>query len=168
MEVITRDIRGVTASSQSDVKHILTDIKQITAQVRSILGDSKAEDGIKQGVKKLTSAVDKLDKAMNTVGDITKDVHSVTSDLNAGKGTVGRLLKDEALIDDVEEVVRETGGLIKSLTSLQTIVGLRSEYNFQAGTIKTYLSIELRPRPDKYYLIELIDDPRGRREMTTE
>ncbi|MBW2732633.1 MAG: MCE family protein, partial [Deltaproteobacteria bacterium] len=38
----------------------------------------------------------------------------------------------------------------------------------QAGTIKTYLSIELRPRPDKYYLIELIDDPRGRREMTTE
>ncbi len=32
-----------------------------------------------------------------------------------------------------------------------------------ANTLKTYVAIQLQPRPDKYYLIELIDDPRGSR-----
>src|SRR5262249_33604955 len=36
----------------------------------------------------------------------------------------------------------------------------------QANALKTYVSIQLAPRPDKYYLIELIDDPRGTRSTT--
>jgi phospholipid/cholesterol/gamma-HCH transport system substrate-binding protein len=41
------------------------------------------------------------------------------------------------------------------------VVGLRSDYNFLANTIKSYVSLRLQPREDKYYEIELINDPRG-------
>ncbi|MCK5798212.1 MAG: hypothetical protein KAI47_13555, partial [Deltaproteobacteria bacterium] len=166
MERITRDVRGITAGATQDVHTILADIRTITGRVRRILDDPKTRGNLKRGVNQLTSAVDKLDKAMGTVQGITDDVKGLTGDLQEGKGTVGRLLKDEALIDNVEDTVRDISSLVKGLSGLQTIVGLRSEYNFLAGSIKTYLSIELRPRPDKYYLIELIDDPRGRREYT--
>lgn len=175
IERITGDVRGITVGAQRDVRRILTDIRTITHEVRTLVKDPNLSSRIKSGVAKLTSAVDKLDKAMGnaqTVSDdvkgITADVRSVTADLNAGKGTIGRLLKDDALIETVEDTVRDVGSLIKGLSGLQTVVGLRSEYNFQAGTIKTYLSIELRPRPDKYYLIELIDDPRGKRAVSTD
>src|SRR6185436_4335914 len=46
------------------------------------------------------------------------------------------------------------------------MVGLRTEYNYLAGTIKNYFSLRLAPRPDKFYLIEIVDDPRGFREKT--
>jgi phospholipid/cholesterol/gamma-HCH transport system substrate-binding protein len=58
------------------------------------------------------------------------------------------------------------GEFVKSLTGLQTIVGLRSEYNVLANSLKTYVAIRLQPSADKYYLIELIDDPRGNRSVT--
>ena len=63
-------------------------------------------------------------------------------------------------------MVQDTSNFVRQLTGLQTYVGLRSEYNFQANTIKTYVSVEIRPRPDKYYLIELVNDPRGARNVT--
>ena len=49
---------------------------------------------------------------------------------------------------------------------LQTIVGLRSDYNFLANTIKSYVELRLQPREDKYYVIELINDPRGKTSFT--
>jgi phospholipid/cholesterol/gamma-HCH transport system substrate-binding protein len=50
---------------------------------------------------------------------------------------------------------------------LQTIVGLRMEYNYMAHNFKSYVSVQLAPRPDKFYLIELVDDPRGYRSAQT-
>src|SRR4029077_18892084 len=49
---------------------------------------------------------------------------------------------------------------------LQTVVGLRSDYNFLANTIKSYVELRLQPREDKYYDIELINDPRGLTSIT--
>ena len=40
-------------------------------------------------------------------------------------------------------------------------MGLRTDYNFLANTIKSYVELRLQPREDKYYVIELINDPRG-------
>jgi phospholipid/cholesterol/gamma-HCH transport system substrate-binding protein len=45
-------------------------------------------------------------------------------------------------------------------------VGLRSDYNFLANTLKSYVEIRLQPREDKYYALELINDPRGKTTIT--
>jgi phospholipid/cholesterol/gamma-HCH transport system substrate-binding protein len=56
---------------------------------------------------------------------------------------------------------------VHGITRLQTIVGMRTEYNYLAGTFKNYLSVTLMPRPDKFYLIEIVDDPRGYRSKSS-
>src|SRR5204863_4455914 len=56
---------------------------------------------------------------------------------------------------------------VRGVTRLQTIVGLKTEYNFLSSTFKNYISVTLMPRPDKFYLIELVEDPRGFREVAT-
>ncbi|HEY4122591.1 MAG TPA: MCE family protein, partial [Byssovorax sp.] len=48
----------------------------------------------------------------------------------------------------------------------QTVVGLRTDYNFLANTIKSYVELRLVPSEDKYYDIELISDPRGKTSIT--
>src|SRR5262249_22448521 len=72
----------------------------------------------------------------------------------------------ELLINAVQGVAEGVNAYVGSLTRLQTIVGLRSDYNFLANTIKSYVELRLQPREDKYYLIELINDPRGKTSFT--
>jgi phospholipid/cholesterol/gamma-HCH transport system substrate-binding protein len=41
-------------------------------------------------------------------------------------------------------------------------VGLRTDYNFLANTVKSYVELRLVPGVDKYYMLQLVNDPRGR------
>ena len=70
-----------------------------------------------------------------------KNMETVTSRLEKGEGTVGRLLTDDTIARNVEEITEDAGGFVRSITRLQTIVGLRTEYNFLTSTFKNYLSI---------------------------
>jgi phospholipid/cholesterol/gamma-HCH transport system substrate-binding protein len=79
-----------------------------------------------------------------------------------GRGTIGRLVNDDKLIDSLTDVVDESSRFIKKITRLQTIVALRSEYYLGETAVKNYFSLKLQPKPDKYYMLQLIDDPRGR------
>jgi phospholipid/cholesterol/gamma-HCH transport system substrate-binding protein len=99
----------------------------------------------------------------------------VTRKLKDGEGTVGKLLTDEKLIDStekvmehVDEVVEDVGGFVRSVTGLRTVVGAHTEYNFSNQFMKTYFTLRLQPKEDKYYLIEIIDDPRGKVSQTSE
>jgi phospholipid/cholesterol/gamma-HCH transport system substrate-binding protein len=90
------------------------------------------------------------------------NVQDITRKINEGEGTIGRLVNDDALIRDVEEIVDDAGDFVDRITRLRAQVGLRSEYNFRASSLKTYVSLRLIPKEDKFYLIEVVDDPRGR------
>ncbi|MBI3755985.1 MAG: MCE family protein, partial [Deltaproteobacteria bacterium] len=51
--------------------------------------------------------------------------------------------------------------------SFKTFVGYRGEYLFDASDTKSYISLKLQPKTDKYYLVEIVDDPRGKRRTET-
>jgi len=48
----------------------------------------------------------------------------------------------------------------------KTEVGLRNEYQLTDSENKGYFSLKLSPRPDKYYLLEVVDDPVGKVDLT--
>ena len=49
----------------------------------------------------------------------------------------------------------------RMINRLKTNVVLRGDYQFRTSTVKTFVELRLQPREDKYYSIELINDPRG-------
>src|SRR5690606_36354573 len=75
--------------------------------------------------------------------------------------TLGRLTQGETLIDEVEGVFESVGDIVGGSARLQTIIELRSESNFLANTFKNYVGLRIQPREDRYYLFQLINDPRG-------
>ncbi len=153
------NIDRMAVETRPGLRSIVEDVRTITKEIRVFVENntdkaSSAVDETDKTIKDLRSAVGKLDRTLENLGDITEGV-------NKGEGTVGRLLKDDKLINDVEEVVEGASGLVEGAFKLQTIVGLMSEFNFYDNTIKTSLQLRLQPREDKYYLIEAIYDPRG-------
>ena len=79
----------------------------------------------------------------------------------ARRGHAGRLTKDEKLINEVEGVAEGVNDFVGGISRLQTIVALRTDYQFLSSTVKSYVELRLQPREDKYYSIEMVNDPRG-------
>jgi phospholipid/cholesterol/gamma-HCH transport system substrate-binding protein len=164
VEHIAATVDQVTTAEADDVKQSIKNVREITESVKGLIGTTheqiaKTGEGARGSIEKLQSSIESLEKSM-------KNVETVTTRIEKGEGTVGRLMSDDTIARNVEEITEDAGGFVKSITRLQTIVGLRSEYNFLTSSFKNYLSIQLMPRPDKFYLIELVEDPRGYRSKT--
>jgi phospholipid/cholesterol/gamma-HCH transport system substrate-binding protein len=115
-----------------------------------------------QGQKgELRDTFERIDRASKSLESALAHVDNISGRIDRGEGTIGKLTKDEQLINEVQGVAEGVNDYVQSLTRLKTIVGLRSDYNFLANTIKSYVELRLQPREDKYYVIELINDPQG-------
>ncbi|MFH2009065.1 MAG: MlaD family protein [bacterium] len=173
---IASDVRPLTKNAGKDVLAILQDVRSMTGRLRQAVNPKdpkqrgivdrieRIASRLEQGVERVTQ---KIEGAAGDVGGITKDVKKITGDIASGKGTVGTFITDESLARSIKDSVEGAGSFIQSITGLQTIIGLRSEYNVLANSLKTYVTLRLQPSADKYYLIELIDDPRGKRSVTS-
>jgi phospholipid/cholesterol/gamma-HCH transport system substrate-binding protein len=110
--------------------------------------------GVKQAVDKLAGSLEHLEELMGKV--------------NEGKSVAGRLLVDERLGRKVGAAAEDLADQLDQIFKLQIQVQLRSEWLLNQTGAKTYFGARLLPRPDKYYLLEVVADPRGVDEVTTE
>lgn len=153
------NIDGIAAEARPGVREIIRDIREITEQIKVFVEENRTTAGsavseVDGTVKDIRSTVAKLDRTVENLNEVVEGV-------NRGEGTVGRLLKDDKLIDDVEQTVEDVQGFVTGITRLKTIVGLSSEYHILSNSVRTGLQLRLQPREDKYYLIEAAYDPRG-------
>jgi phospholipid/cholesterol/gamma-HCH transport system substrate-binding protein len=61
----------------------------------------------------------------------------------------------------VEAAVAGASDFVTSLTSIQAHIDLATWYSLNAGTAQVRFGLRLQPRPDKYYLFEVVDDGGG-------
>jgi phospholipid/cholesterol/gamma-HCH transport system substrate-binding protein len=175
IDSVTKDIKIITAVAPLQVGQIIKNIKDTTRDLKKIVRKTggridTAGDSVQDSLSKISKLIDKLDDSLtgskNIVGntkDITENIKDITDKIKKGEGTIGKFVNSSKIADDIEQITTDTKTFIGGLARLETVVGLRSEYNLIANTVKTYISVQINPRQDKFYLIELIDDPRGLR-----
>lgn len=156
------NIDNITKNGGPELAQILENVRVITQDVR-VLVSSNGKDGEPGEIR---SIVERLNRASQSLESTLAHADSIAGRMDKGEGTLGRLSKDEVLINEVESAAEGVNDFVGRISRLQTIVGLRSDYNFLANTIKSYVELRLQPREDKYYLIELINDPRGKTSFT--
>jgi phospholipid/cholesterol/gamma-HCH transport system substrate-binding protein len=159
VQKFSKDVSQLSSGEEQTVKQIIGNIDDITKDVREVLGTVKKivgtnEGDLQQSVVSLKETLDKLNNSLQNVQDITDQVKS-------GKGAVGTLLSDERLGQKISETVEDVSDFASKLTRVQAEVSVKSEYLFNQGAAKTTFGLRLIPRPDKYYLLELVDDPHG-------
>ncbi|MBM4397639.1 MAG: MCE family protein [Deltaproteobacteria bacterium] len=150
------DAARFSRSSSDSLSAAVRNVEVITGQLREMLADDPSGAGTKA---KIQTTLDNLTEA-------TTRLAGITAKIDSGQGAIGRLVNDDTVVRKTEEVVSDVGGLVKSVTRLQTEVGFRTEYNIHSRAVKNYFSLRFEPSRDKYYLIELVFDPRGRTSVT--
>lgn len=162
---IAASVEGVTTAEAEDVKASLKNVREITESVKALVGTTKGSVADTTGAVRGT--IDRLQSTITSLDHTMKNLETITDRVERGEGTVGHVLSDDTIARNVEDITEDANTFVHGFTALQTIVGLRTEYNFLSSTFKNYLSITLMPRPDKFYLIELVDDPRGFRSASS-
>jgi len=160
-----QNIESITTTAEPQLAAILSNVEAVTRDLRSIIEHNR--DGLDEGVGEVGPTIASINRASQQLERVLEDVGEVTERTAAGEGTIGRLTSDEHLIDEAEEVVESINSLIGGFARLRTVVGLRSEYLFLANAFKNYIEIRIAPGEDRYFLIQLVDDPRGRTSFTT-
>lgn len=157
---ILTGVEAVTAQGQTDAIQILDNVRVVTEELKRLMagtgaaGDPGARERVNSLVDRVSSATQSLEKTM-------ANLESTTGRIDRGEGTLGRLTKDDKLIDEIEGVAENVGDYVSSLSQLRTIVSLRNDYQFRAQTVKSYVELRLQPREDKFYSVEIVNDPRG-------
>jgi phospholipid/cholesterol/gamma-HCH transport system substrate-binding protein len=154
-----RNVEEITEDAKPRTKHILSNVDEATDRLNAIVSENQTD--IRRTTKALANTTEKADRAGTSLESSLNHVDSITGRIDRGEGTIGRLTKDDALIDEVQGAAEGINDFVGGISRLQTIVGLRSDYNFLANSIKNYVSVRVQPREDKYYLIELVSDPQG-------
>ena len=153
------NVNQITRTANPELAKILENVRVITEDVRQLTAQTGENGAGQKG--EIRDTVERLDRASKSLESALEHIDSVAGRIDRGEGTVGKLTKDDQLITEVQGVAEGVNDYVQNINRLQTIVGLRSDYNFLENTIKSYVSLRLQPREDKYYEIELINDPRG-------
>lgn len=152
IDQIAIDIRAISGDADDRVKAILANLEEASAEAKQLVAEAKAE---------VAQTGDKLREKLDLVDQVVANTESITEKIDQDKGTLGRLVNDPTIADNVEAITEDAKGFLGTLFKMQTYVGLRSEYNIRAGLARHYVSVELHTRPDKFYLIEVEKGPRG-------
>lgn len=142
-------VRNVTIVTE-DLKHVVADIRELTSGAAGGGTDGgpgeRPVDGLKRTVERLNKNLENMEQ--------------ISSRVEKGEGNVGRFLKDDKLINDVEDAVDGASDLVTGFTRTDTHVDILAWYNMRTVSAHSGISIRFQPKPDKYYLLEFVNDPK--------
>lgn len=158
---VTEEAKRFTREFRQKANQILVDARVVSHNARQITGDVRdlvSEHGTSEQ-STLRGAMSRLQGSLAKLDGAIASAQSITAKIDRGEGTIGRLVNDDRLVDSVTTFVDESSRFVSRLTRLQFQVAMRSEFYMRDAVSKNYFELKMRPRPDKYYLLQLVDSP---------
>lgn len=151
-------------------------LKAVADNLNQVIAENRGP--LKDGIGNIKTATDKLGETLDTINRLAKNVepkiddsvngiNSIVKKIDKGEGTLGKLVNDASVHDNFNKTLTGINSYLGKVESFKTFIGYRGEYLFDASDTKSYISIKLQPKSDKYYLLEVVDDPLGRRRTET-
>lgn len=170
---LTANLNRVVKENDEDLKTIMThlaaaskDLEKTFTALRQISEEINRGEGTMGKLVKQREIYDNLNETLASLREITDKI-------NEGKGTIGRLINDEKTVDalntSLASLDKSMEGLNKYLLKadeFRTYLGYRGEYLFDSDNAKGYFEVKIQPKEDKFYILGLVSDPRGKRSLT--
>ena len=166
MSEVMQKVNAKSDSEMEKLSKILENTLKVTDRIAEI-SDGKDEklnqtlDDLRNSLKLIADELAASRGAMQDVRDITSNVNQITEKVANGEGTVGKLLTDEKLYEDIVKVSDKLTDYADTLLGMKVYVDAHSNYMVFNNSFKTYFDITLQPRQDRFYLLGVVDDPRG-------
>jgi phospholipid/cholesterol/gamma-HCH transport system substrate-binding protein len=85
------NVEEITEVAARDIDPVMTNVRELTGNANALISDNR----------------DSIDNTIANLESTTTNVDDVVEKIASGEGTVGRLLQDEEIFEDVREFIRE-------------------------------------------------------------
>jgi phospholipid/cholesterol/gamma-HCH transport system substrate-binding protein len=161
VKVITSQMRKTMEGDDSSFNKIVKNIEKITKSLSNVT--TKNEKNLNVLIANLKTVSQNLNyvvaKNMGKVGNSFTNIEDITGTIARGEGTVGKLIKDDVTVEKINDALDGINDFLGGGNRLKVDLGMHSEYLAGTGDFKNYVSLNLSPRPDKYFLFEVVSDP---------
>ncbi len=173
---IMNNLDVMVADIRKDGPGLLRSFQEVSDNLNNVIVENRG--GLAEGIENLRFATRRMEEAMINLDRITKEVGpeitttvkaigKVAKRIESGEGTIGKLVNDTETHDKLNETLSGVNRFLEKGDALKIHLGYRGEFLFDSNDTKNYLSLKLSPSEDKYYLLEIIDDPKGERRFET-
>lgn len=94
-----------------------------------------------------------------TIKSATDSIDQIAKKVERGEGTLGKLIQDESLYDSVQKAASGIERTVSAVERFRTFLTFQADYLMEPADSKGYFSLTLQPKPDKYYILGIVNDP---------
>ncbi len=152
------NIRDFSETLKREAPDLAKKLESMGEQVSTVVGENR--ENLRESIANLKSASAKLDNTLESA-------QRVLARIERGEGTIGKLVSDNNVAESVTQTLEGINRYVRKGESLKTFLDYHLEYLEKPSDYKHYVSLRLQPAADKYYLLGVVDDPRGRFDSTT-
>jgi phospholipid/cholesterol/gamma-HCH transport system substrate-binding protein len=157
-------LRGIIEDNRANLTTGIANIKDISAEFGGMLKENR--ENLKTTMDNVARASEKMDSLISSVKNASSSIESVASKVEKGEGTVGKLMTDEAVYDNLNSTLVGAKKFLTKAEEITLLVGIRGERQTENSLTKSFVSLKMQPREDKYYLLEVAEDMR-RQDLST-
>ncbi len=155
LSATTETLKVIIANNRDTLQEIVENVRDTTEKLKAFSGNM-AKLANDENIKKMDRIIAAIDDSMVDVKDSMKNIRVVTHKMSNGEGTLGRLVTDDQLIDDLQGALHDLRDVLAPATKLEVGVDYHGEFR-KDNTTQHYFNMLFKTRPDKYFLIGMTD-----------
>lgn len=141
------NMRQITQTLRKDIPTITAKFIEAEEKANQMLVENRKE--VKETITQARIAMNKLNKTLGHVGEITEDI-------NQGKGTIGKLVKDEKMYHEISGTLRQVKHQLQKAERMLVEMSTRGEYGTRHSDFKGYVGATIYTSPDRFYIVEAV------------
>jgi phospholipid/cholesterol/gamma-HCH transport system substrate-binding protein len=158
VRVAIANLRAFSETLKTETPQLARKLEAMSDNVSGVFGDNR--ENLKESIQNLKSASAKLDNTLDAAG-------KVITRIERGEGTIGKLVSDNTAYASLTDTLDGINRYVRKYDALRMTLVPWVEFQTQNSDWKYYLNLKMQPTADKYYLLGVVNDPRGKRTETT-
>lgn len=138
---VSESLKEIIEVNEPSINSLIVNLDKFSESLKGQL-DSDKKDNLLADMKKMFA---RADAVMSNLNDIMLD-------LKKGKGTIGKLIVEDEIADEVKETIAGVKKIVGKVETLRTELALGTGLNTDGGA-ETGANLAIFPSPERFYLL---------------
>jgi len=168
---ITANLKEVITRNDKRLETLMAKLEKLADSLNVMVEENR--EPLKNAIAKAPEVMENIKNTATEIKNVieenranlkatTEQLSKITSDIQEGKGSLGKLMKDERLYESLNKAAEGMNRTINRIEKFRTFITFQGDYLFEPKDTKGYFNVTLQPSPEKYYILGIVSDPIGK------